>query len=279
MIPKITHPFSVDTIKLATFDLDGTIVGANGIISPRTITAIHNLRARGILIAVATGRAWFGAQTFAEQINANGPCVSFSGALIYDIVNQKPSYERCLEIPTIEEFLSRARDFNVYCELYTIDDYYITKRCEFTEVHAYYLKREAKPEDLLKIARNEPIFKIGIIAEFERAREIKEGLNGVPNGVLTLANVSAHPNILLGNLTHTLASRDACFDILCSQLGIQEEGIIAFGDAEADISFIRRAGIGVAMANASKEVQNVADITAPSIEEDGVATIIEQLLG
>ena len=41
---------------------------------------------------------------------------------------------------------------------------------------------------------------------------------------------------------------------------------------------IRFAGLGVAMANAAKEVQDAADYVTWSNEEDGVAHVVEKLV-
>ena len=65
---------------------------------------------------------------------------------------------------------------------------------------------------------------------------------------------------------------------LISTLNISREEIIACGDGYNDQSMIRFAGLGVAMANASREVQDTADYITYSNEEDGVAHVIEKFI-
>jgi phosphoserine phosphatase len=53
---------------------------------------------------------------------------------------------------------------------------------------------------------------------------------------------------------------------------------IAVGDGYNDLSMIRFAGLGVAMANAAREVQDVADYITYSNQEDGVAHVVEKFI-
>ena len=58
--------------------------------------------------------------------------------------------------------------------------------------------------------------------------------------------------------------------------GITKEQLIACGDGYNDISMIRYAGLGVAMANAKEEVKKEADYITLSNDEDGVLRVIEE---
>jgi hydroxymethylpyrimidine pyrophosphatase-like HAD family hydrolase len=53
---------------------------------------------------------------------------------------------------------------------------------------------------------------------------------------------------------------------------------VAFGDALNDVEMLRWAGHGVAMAHAEPVVQEAADETTATNDEDGVARVIERLL-
>ena len=54
--------------------------------------------------------------------------------------------------------------------------------------------------------------------------------------------------------------------------------MIAIGDGYNDKGMIEYAGLGVAMANASTEVQDAADYITYSNEEDGVAHVVEKFI-
>ena len=61
--------------------------------------------------------------------------------------------------------------------------------------------------------------------------------------------------------------------------GISQRVVVVLGDSLNDAEMIRWAGLGVAMANADPAVQELADEVAPANTEDGVAVVIERLLG
>lgn len=54
--------------------------------------------------------------------------------------------------------------------------------------------------------------------------------------------------------------------------------MIACGDGFNDISMIKYAGVGVAMANAQEEVKAAADYITVSNDEDGVAKVIYEMI-
>ncbi len=61
---------------------------------------------------------------------------------------------------------------------------------------------------------------------------------------------------------------------LLSKLSLSPANLIAFGDGYNDLSMIRLAGKGVAMANAAPEVRAEADFVTLSNEEDGIAAFL-----
>ena len=67
-------------------------------------------------------------------------------------------------------------------------------------------------------------------------------------------------------------------DFAAARLGFTREQSVAFGDGENDIELLRWAGYGVAVANAHPRVLAVADLVCPSVDEEGVAQVIEAYL-
>ena len=63
------------------------------------------------------------------------------------------------------------------------------------------------------------------------------------------------------------------------RLGMKAADTIAFGDMPNDIPMFAWAGHSVAMANAHEELKAVADEVTLSNEEDGIAVVLERLLG
>lgn len=65
---------------------------------------------------------------------------------------------------------------------------------------------------------------------------------------------------------------------LLKRLGYNRRQMICCGDGFNDISMLRYAGLGVAMANAGEEVLKSADYVAPHCDEDGLVDVIERFI-
>ena len=59
---------------------------------------------------------------------------------------------------------------------------------------------------------------------------------------------------------------------------IEMEHCIAFGDNYNDSTLLEQAGIGVAVANAKREVLELADVITEKNTEDGVANYLEKIV-
>ena len=57
-----------------------------------------------------------------------------------------------------------------------------------------------------------------------------------------------------------------------------KDDFIACGDGFNDLTMIRHAGLGVAMANAQKAVKQCADYITGSCDDDGLVPVIEKFL-
>ncbi|HZC18930.1 MAG TPA: HAD hydrolase family protein, partial [Rubrobacteraceae bacterium] len=79
----------------------------------------------------------------------------------------------------------------------------------------------------------------------------------------------------VGGLQGTKA---AALEFLCELWGIDPARTLAFGDADNDIDMLSFAGLGVAVGGMNDEVRAAADAVAPTVDEDGVASFIRDLV-
>ncbi len=78
----------------------------------------------------------------------------------------------------------------------------------------------------------------------------------------------AHPDVSKGSGLAFVADR----------LGFGAEETVACGDGENDRELLDWAGFGVAVANAHEDVLERADLVIPSVQEEGVAALLEAYL-
>ena len=65
---------------------------------------------------------------------------------------------------------------------------------------------------------------------------------------------------------------------VADMLGVGIDRIVAVGDSYNDISMLRECGLAIAMGDAPDEVLAVADRVVPSVDEDGLAVAIEEII-
>jgi Cof subfamily protein (haloacid dehalogenase superfamily) len=67
-------------------------------------------------------------------------------------------------------------------------------------------------------------------------------------------------------------------DFVAQHLGFTAEQTVAFGDGENDVELLEWAGYAVAVANAHDRVLAAADLVCPSVDDEGVAQVLEAFL-
>ncbi|MDC0358066.1 Cof-type HAD-IIB family hydrolase [Oligoflexia bacterium] len=270
------HPHELP--RIIFFDIDGTLVDSELTIREKTVAAIKAIQARGIAVALASGRPFFAAGDIIAQLNIKDLCLFYSGGLIIDPLSKKIIHEICLSKQQVLNITSAAKQSNLYCELFTKDAYYAECLTPFSEIHAEYMKIFPKLKAFDELLEEEPIIK----AEFSLFRgpqeqALKQIIAEHPELCFATASGAKHPNLIFVNILNGQASRKIGFEILLQEIGAQHSQTIAFGDGESDLPFLRCAGIGIAMGNAPRIVKEAADYVTKSVEEDGVVYALEKL--
>jgi Cof subfamily protein (haloacid dehalogenase superfamily) len=70
--------------------------------------------------------------------------------------------------------------------------------------------------------------------------------------------------------------KSSCFDILCKELGIGPESIMAIGDYYNDESMLRKAGLAVAMGNAPDDIKSICAHVTDDCDHGGLAKALER---
>ena len=113
-----------------------------------------------------------------------------------------------------------------------------------------------------------------VVKSEEKKRDLWKTLQENVKDVYITSSV---PQLL--EISHRDSGKDAGIRFLLEYLGLNREGLAAFGDGDNDKELLAYARIGIAMENASPECKRTADWIAPSNDRDGVAWGIEKLLG
>ncbi len=272
---------STPDIKLLVLDIDGTIAGESNEISNQVIEAIKSTQAKGIQVAIATGRMYCSALRYHTQIASNLPLIAYQGAWIQDPtskkIHQRLSIPRAITLELLDYFEQSELRKLLSVHFYINDQLYVRELTEETQIYGQRSGITPIPVgDLRSCLTNEPTKILALCPDTEVIDKLLENLRlqytakqlYLTKSVATFFEAT-HPSVNKGAAVRYVAEE---------LLGLDRTNVMAIGDNFNDVEMLQYAGIGVAMGNAPVQVQAVAAWVAPSVEKDGVATAIEEFL-
>ena len=271
-------------IRLIAFDLDGTLLNADKILTPRNKEALERAAEKGIHIVPTTGRLFKGIPAEIREFPFLRYAITINGAAVFDTETGGNLYRAEIPLEKAIEIMTYLDQFPIIYDCYKDNTGWMTQsmwdQAEIFAPNAYYvrsIRTNRSPVPELKeylMQQGGSVQKIQLFALDPALRT--DLLKEIPLRFSHLAvSSSVSRNV---EINHEDAHKGAALLALASHLGLDRSQVMAFGDGLNDISMIREAGIGVAMENAVDEVRAVADLITGSCEESGVAEVIERLL-
>jgi Cof subfamily protein (haloacid dehalogenase superfamily) len=267
-------------IRLVALDLDGTLIGDDLRLPPRTVATIRAVVARGVHVALATGRMTSSALPYARELGLRSPLVGLQGALVREMPapgSARPGrllLHRPLPADVAREALGWCRAAGLVAHVNHLERMVISAGDERTEDYSgWNFGRVVVVPDLGAWIRA-PVTKVISVGPppladraLERARADFAG-RAEPTVSHPMFLEFLAPGVNKGRAVRFLARR----------LGVDLRDTLAIGDQRNDIEMIAEAGIGVAMGGAPEAVRVVARRVAPPLAEEGAAQILEELV-
>jgi Cof subfamily protein (haloacid dehalogenase superfamily) len=265
-------------IRLLVLDIDGTIAGKSNDVREPIKQAIRKAQAKGIQVAIATGRMYCSALRFHREVGSALPILAYQGAWIQDPVTQKIHQHLPVSRTTAEQLLdyfeSEALLSLLSVHFYINDQLYVREITPETQIYAQRADIVPKPVgDLRKALSCEPTKVLALSDD----TAIIEQLLGSLRKQYTPAELYLTKSVAtFFEATHPAANKGTAVRYLAEELlGLNAKNVMAIGDNFNDVEMLEYAGLGVAMGNAPTDVQAIANWVAPSVEQDGAAAAIE----
>lgn len=267
----MTHP------ALIAFDMDGTLFASDRQVLPSSLACIRAALARGIRIALASGRdAWALRQLAAEAGLDAGRLAYFglNGTVIVDGDGHQ-LWAAAIEPDLLAEVLAHARTLPVSAtisagpDLYAEDPDAFNLRAE--AAHNHQTVRLVDRLDQAGVTAHKLLFS----ATPEVLADCWQELAAPFSGRLSFA-FSAPTHF---ECTPLGVNKGAALGRYCELTGIDLADTVAFGDNENDLGMLRQAGLGVAMGNALDSVKAVADLVTADHDSDGIALVLGERFG
>lgn len=272
-------------IRLLVLDIDGTVAGTSNQISARVLDAICQVQARGIEVAIATGRMYQSALRFHQGVGSTLPLMAYQGAFIKTPQTQTLHRHTPLPRQLALEILAylapmEARD-DLSIHLYIDDQLHV--RAIIDDTKAYAERSGVQPTangDLATLLqRNQALETTKLLALSNNLDMLSDILAQLGQRYPTDQLYLTRSVEYFVEATHPLANKGEAVKFVAETLlDLKPDQVMTIGDNYNDLEMIRYAGLGVAMGDAPLPVQQQADWVAPGVEEDGVAVALEQFL-
>ena len=270
--------------RIIALDLDGTLLNSSKALSPADLDALTYAASMGTEIVPTTGRFFDAIPGCVRDLPFLHYAITVNGAVIYDIRRKQALSRTEIPLETALEVMAFLDHYPVLYDCYQSDRSYISRH--FQENAHLYMDSPyflAMIRDLRLPVPDLQTFlrETGKDVQKIMVSTMDEGLRSLLFRELSarfpriLATSSLPTNIEINDCR---AHKGAALRRLAEILGFDISQTVAFGDGTNDISMLRTAGIGFAMANSVPEVLAAADRVTASNDENGVAAGIRQLI-
>ncbi len=276
--------------RLIALDVDGTLLDAQGGVTPNTKATLQKLASQGVHVALATGRRYIIASFLPGLLEIPLYLILSNGAVIRDHTGAI-TYESYLPSEWAWRAVEEARRLGLQSTIYenaAAGDHMLfdgdwrahrgpqaalKRRPELESLYVD-LNTVTDLPDPIEIVHWGTDEEMQSLAEALRATGFaytlvfwrgRESSSFVRDGQSALE--------ILGPNT----SKATALTWLCTHLGIEPPQVVAFGDDVNDIEMLQFAGLGVAVGNATQAARDAADEYTHNDDNEAVARTLRRL--
>ena len=258
-------------ISLVLADVDGTLVTADKVLTPRAAAAVQTLHSAGIAFAITSGRPPRGMAMLIDPLALETPVAGFNGGIFV-----KPDMTIMEEHVLPADVAARALEVMLQ---HGMDVWFYSGQD--------WLVRDGKAPH---VAREQWTVKFAptVVADFKDVLGRAVKIVGVSDDLELVARCEKDAQAALGagasaarsqpyylDITHPDANKGTVVTTLSKLLSVPATEIATIGDMPNDVLMFRKSGLSIAMGNASPDVQAQADLVTASYDDEGFAKAIE----
>ena len=285
---------------ILALDLDGTLLGPESHLPESSVRAVRRAMDAGLRVLISTGRGWAETSPIAEALGVTEPVIVSGGAMAVD-----PASGETIHISAVDEQVaSSAAETILDAGVAVIVlkdrnaagyDYLVVRRdgIEVDPVTQWWFDKMdvglRYAERLDEDDRPDLTIRVGACLDADRSEVLAAEMGERFEARALLHSFPAVVHCgsdgrVDGRLVHVLEVFDIDADKwsavrrVADVHGVSDARIAAIGDESNDVTMVRQAGLGVAMANATPAVSAVANRTTRSNLEGGVEHAVDRIL-
>jgi Cof subfamily protein (haloacid dehalogenase superfamily) len=266
-------------IRLIALDIDGTLIGEDLVVGPRTRAAIRAAMDRDVAVSLVTGRMVSSAMQFARDLGLTAPVVGYQGGLIRSMPVVDGRLGKLLRHSPLSAEVARdvidwTRAHGLDPHVNHLERFILRDDDPKAEDYSIFMGHRAELVPDLVAAIQHPVTKVLAVGEPPLPNEMAPVARAVFAG---RADVTiSHPRFL--EFVAPGVSKGRAVRYLARRLGVALGATLAVGDQWNDVEMLAEVGHGAAMPTAPDGVRAVARYEASPVADEGVATLIEELV-
>ena len=260
------------SVRLVATDLDGTLLGSDGVCSQRTRAALAAAEGAGIQVVMVTARPPRWLHGLADVVGEHGLVLCANGAFVYDVRSRQVLREHCLEVAVVQKIAIDLRNALPGIAFAVETRIGFSRELGYRDDNTTPTDRSAPTiEELLDPRPGKILARCGDLPGLLFHRAVEDVVGDL--AVVSYSGASGLAEIGAAGVTKAAALED-----WCATQGFDSADVIAFGDMPNDLPMLTWAGRSFGVANAHPDVLAMVDQVCASNDEHGVAQVLEALL-
>ena len=261
-------------IRLLVSDIDGTLVRHDKSLPAENAAAIRAVVSRGLMVSLISARPAAGILPIAAELGLEGPFGAFNGGTIFTLSGGETCSAQVP--PTLARELIDlygSAGVTIWC---FAKDRWLTSDPGNSHTPREVLSSGLQPE---------------AVSDFAAFLDDADKVVAVCDDPAEMTVLEAQARTLVGATATLVRSQDYYLDCtalaankgdgvtrLAEMFGVPLDQVAVIGDQANDVAMFRRAGLSIAMGQASAAVQAEADCVAASSEQAGVGDAIRRFI-
>jgi Cof subfamily protein (haloacid dehalogenase superfamily) len=269
-------------MELVVFDLDGTLLNRQSVISDYTSETLELLTEHNIAYTVATGRTLHGARAILDGHRFRLPQVYKNGVMIWDPQVGSFSSGATLTPGELGSVVGACRRHGITPFVFTLDDddestvYHppLLTEIEHELVRNIGSERPVRACALDQLPGDATITHVNSIGEGEAIESVLRSVNDEPHLVAYSGIALEDRQWRWLDIHHSDASKGGAIEDMKRLLGL--ERVICFGDSDNDLSMFEAADESYAPANANDRIKSAATAVIGHHDDEGIARFLRE---
>jgi Cof subfamily protein (haloacid dehalogenase superfamily) len=231
----------------------------------------------GLRVILATGKLLSSVQPLLDQMRLAGPQIVLNGAATCESKTGEPLRFCPLATAARQAIIELVQRYDptVLMSCFGLDAIYMDKPHPDRGIFAEYGEKPTLLVPDLRAPDLDATAKVLLCGRADQLANLRQLLGSrLPPGVIMTSTTADFLEFF-----DSQAGKGLALAALRAQFGIPKEAVIAIGDGENDVPLLMEAGLAIAMANGTPATKAVASRIAPSNDQEGVAVVLEEVLG